>query len=142
MVRVQWGAENIVLDVTICCPGTEASINAGSNLFPDIASGLAEQSKRLHYEDIPNIVVDPISNECNFVPFAIESTGRLGPASIKFLDKYSEFCGVSTRTKNALVSSVVASIQFHGPKTINAVSCSGDCCYTSGGFGVGIGVPS
>ncbi len=74
---------------------------------------MADQDKRDKYRNIGGMVVDPDAATCNFMPFAIETSGRLGTAALQFLTKYGGFCHTSTITRNALVTSIVATIQYH-----------------------------
>ena len=74
----------------------------------DIASGKSAQGKRNSYRNVAGLIVDP-GSECNFIPFAIESTGRLGVDALRFVTGL----GVAREKVHALIASIGAITNYY-----------------------------
>ena len=79
---ISYGKNGIVkyLDVVVACPAVMTNRNSAlfsSETVPDGASRSAEARKRRDYQNFPAGVI--------VTPFAVESTGRLGPAAKELL---------------------------------------------------------
>jgi hypothetical protein len=79
-----------IIDVATANPAAGCYTDRGSHLEPDTASIQREIEKRAHYSRV-------VRNPDLFVPFAVEVTGRLGPAAKAFLRAR---CGVNTRLRS------------------------------------------
>jgi hypothetical protein len=72
------------LDFVVTNPASESSIQRGSHKVPLTAASCAEQAKIKKYSSF----ADPIPQLANnFVPFAMEITGRFGEKAFTFLNK-------------------------------------------------------
>ncbi len=63
------------LDVSVVCPGTARFVSAGADTVAGKAAAGYQQTKEDGYADQPN-----------FVPFIMETGGRIGNAGRKFID--------------------------------------------------------
>lgn len=84
-MALQINGRTIIIDVVVTDPAAQtyrdAPISSSENA--DVANTTREGFKRTHYANTqPNVVAAG-----NFVPFAIEATGRLGPAANAFLQQ-------------------------------------------------------
>jgi hypothetical protein len=76
------GTEKFIIDVAVTEPTCEEAIRKGSWNTPLIASDDREKVKNADYKKF----LTPEMFQY-FVPFALESTGRMGKSAIKFLDR-------------------------------------------------------
>jgi hypothetical protein len=70
------------IDVTVANPASQSYLDKGSAGTPDVASKWKEQAKIRRYSVLGNAV-----QTGRFIPFAVEATGRLGPAAAQFLQR-------------------------------------------------------
>ena len=92
------GGNRIVIDVTITDPACVTHVDRGntsSAVVADAGARAAEATKRAKYASVPQLHCDPdcfddsgVTHDFVFVPFAMEATGRLGPAATDFLDNF------------------------------------------------------
>jgi hypothetical protein len=75
-----------IIDVAVANPTCQSSLVAGSSKHQLAAARQKEKSKMYLYRRHLNKVA-----LSNFIPFVLESTGSLGPAAKKFLDKLCGF---------------------------------------------------
>lgn len=115
-IRMAEGARNIIIDVTIRNQSSQSNIAKGSHLKPDVASGLSEKLKRDFYSDIEGMVVDPLSADCNFIPFAIETTGRLGVAARNLLATYEELGSLEKAEVRSLTDSIDSIVSYYNAR--------------------------
>jgi hypothetical protein len=71
------------LDVTIWCPTSNIAIEKGSTTTPLATAIHAETVKSKLYSELPPII------GATLIPFALESTGALSPAALKFIKSLS-----------------------------------------------------
>jgi hypothetical protein len=64
-----------VLDVGVVCPGPRRHVSAGADTTPGVATEEYAATKSASYAD-----------QHNFLPFIVESAGRVNRAGIQFLD--------------------------------------------------------
>ena len=69
----------LVVDVGVVCPGTARYVGEGAATVPGTAAAVYEGAKMDKYSDQPN-----------FVPFIVETGGRVGVAGRRFLDTLIE----------------------------------------------------
>jgi hypothetical protein len=74
-IRVHKGGTTWVIDVGVVCPGTARYVGKGAATVPGAAAAVYEGAKMDKYRDQPN-----------FVPFIVETGGRVGVAGRQFLD--------------------------------------------------------
>ena len=74
-IKVHWSGSTWLLDVGVVCPGVQRFVDAGADTTPGTAAARYEQTKKDRYSDQPN-----------FVPFIVETGGRVGDAGLQFLD--------------------------------------------------------
>jgi hypothetical protein len=86
------------IDVTVANPSSQSYLNMGSATTADVASKHKEQAKTRHYEVLGNAV-----QTGRFIPFALEATGRLGPAAIRFIERMA---GLRHDLKNRLIDQI------------------------------------
>jgi hypothetical protein len=81
---LQYEVDNNIhyIDVTVANPASQSYLNLGSAVSADVASKRKEQEKIRHYGVLGNAV-----QTGRFIPFAVEATGRLGPAAVQFLQR-------------------------------------------------------
>ena len=79
-VKLVQGARSQVVDVVVCDPACATYLGAGSAVRQDTANLAAERRKNISYQNVGSLVSDG-----NFVPFAVETTGRIGPAGMAFI---------------------------------------------------------
>ena len=72
---MHWSGSTWLLDVGVVCPGVQRLVDAGADTTPGTAAARYEQTKKDRYADQPN-----------FVPFIVETGGRVGDAGLQFLD--------------------------------------------------------
>lgn len=91
------GGYRIVIDVTITDPAcrthTDHGAESGAAFTPDTGAKLKEKHKRQKYGTVPLLCVEEkVFNDTGpidpyiFVPFAVEATGRLGPAALELMN--------------------------------------------------------
>jgi hypothetical protein len=81
-IMITEGTEKFIIDVAVTEPTCEEAIRKGSWNTPLIASDDREKVKNADYKKF----LTPEMFQY-FVPFALESTGRMGKSAIKFLDR-------------------------------------------------------
>ena len=74
-IRVHKDGTTWVVDVGVVCPGTARYVGEGAATVPGTAAAVYEGAKFDKYSDQPN-----------FVPFIVETGGRVGVAGRRFLD--------------------------------------------------------
>ena len=74
-IRVHKDGTTWVIDVGVVCPGTARYVGKGAATVPGAAAAVYEGAKMDKYRDQPN-----------FVPFIVETGGRVGVAGRRFLD--------------------------------------------------------
>ena len=74
-IRVHKDGTTWVVDVGVVCPGTARYVGEGAATVPGTAAAVYEGAKFDKYSDQPN-----------FVPFIVETGGRVGGAGRRFLD--------------------------------------------------------
>ena len=77
-----------LLDVVITNPASPTNRETLRTHVVEGAANLgAEARKRDRYRDVPGMIVE--GDAVNFVPLAVEATGRLGIDALKFLDSWA-----------------------------------------------------
>jgi hypothetical protein len=110
-ILVQNGSVQIIVDVLLvepsaktCCEVISRRNSPRSSEFVNIAASLGEKSKRSHYAKVSIINDIPGQlNMDNFVPFVIESSGRLGPKAVEFI---ALICGTDTYKKSRFIKDI------------------------------------
>ena len=75
-IRVAWQGRITILDIGITCPATASHVKRGSHKIPGIAAKQYHATKLKKYADSPT----------HFVPFIIETGGRLHDVARDFID--------------------------------------------------------
>ena len=88
VTAVDASGQVVALDITIASPCTSSALAAGSAVAAGAAARLLEMVKRRKY---PNLDVFPI---------AIETHGRLGPATLEFIKKLGRHVEPQMRPKH------------------------------------------
>jgi hypothetical protein len=83
-IKVHKDGTTWVLDVGVVCPGTRRHTNAGADTTPGVAAEEYSATKSARYAD-----------QHNFVPFIVETGGRVNYAGIQFLDVLSGVAGLA-----------------------------------------------
>jgi hypothetical protein len=111
---IQYETDNNInyIDVSVANPASQSYLNLGSATTADVASKHREQSKTRHYEVLGNAV-----QTGRFIPFALEATGRLGPAAVRFIERMA---GIRHDLKNRLIDQInVVMAHFNGQLIFN-----------------------
>jgi hypothetical protein len=111
---IQYEMDNNInyIDVTVANPASQSYLNMGSTTTADVASKHKEQSKTRHYAVLGNAV-----QTGRFIPFALEATGRLGPAAIRFIERLA---GLRHDLRNRLIDQInVVMAHFNGQLIFN-----------------------
>jgi hypothetical protein len=111
---IQYETNNNIhyIDVTVANPASQSYLNMGSATTADVASKFKEQAKSRHYEVLGNAV-----QTGRFIPFALEATGRLGPAAVRFIERMA---GLRYDLKNRLIDQInVVIAHFNGQLIFN-----------------------
>ena len=96
-VSVNVGADTLWIDVAVVDPGCQHYIQRyRSNEVPDAAAKAMETSKRNHYSTVKDPLPLP---PASVIPFVLETSGRLGPAALGFIQRVS---GTHTYLKSQL----------------------------------------
>jgi hypothetical protein len=106
---IQYETNNNIhyIDVAVANPSSQSYLNMGSASTADVASKHKEQAKSRHYEVLGNAV-----QTGRFIPFALEATGRLGPAAVRFIERMA---GLRSDLKNRLIDQInVVMAHFNG----------------------------
>ncbi len=69
-------ATSWILDVGIICPGSQRLVSKGTDTIPGKATALYNGKKTKTYSD-----------QANFVPFIVETGGRITAAGLRFLSR-------------------------------------------------------
>jgi hypothetical protein len=100
------------IDVTVANPASQSYLDMGSTTTADVASKHREQAKSRHYAVLGNAV-----QTGRFIPFALEATGRLGPAAVRFIERMA---GLRHDLKNRLIDQInVVMAHFNGQLIFN-----------------------
>ncbi len=75
-IKVIKSGTSWILDVGIICPGSERLVSKGTDTIPGKAAALGDGKKTKTY-----------SNQANFVPFIVETGGRINAAGLHFLSR-------------------------------------------------------
>jgi len=101
-IRYTEEGQSTIIDVAVADPAAPSyrSLPTGSTATPDVAALFRENEKRTKYAGIDNVDV---------IPFAMEATGRLGPAALAYITKLcgNEAVGVARRNRFIDRASVV-----------------------------------
>ena len=99
-IVVQNGAEKWIVDVLSKDPGSDSAVARNSDTIRDQTAKEGEGRKRAHYRQ----VTQPAPLDPMFVfPFVLESTGRLGPAAMGFVQRV---CGLHTQLKSQFYTQI------------------------------------
>src|SRR6202007_1747289 len=90
-IKLQTGAGFKLIDVTIVSPTSGKAQRQGSRESPDVAAKLAETRKRTEYKT--SLDEAGIRSQ-DYIPFAVESSGRFGPVARKFFDSLEKLPGL------------------------------------------------
>jgi hypothetical protein len=77
------GTRTYTIDVSVTNPSSVSSLALHSASTPDRAASVREDEKSQKYRHLPGMGV---VGDKNFTPFVIETTGRLGPSALAFLN--------------------------------------------------------
>jgi hypothetical protein len=111
---IQYETNNNIhyIDVAVANPSSQTYLNLGSATTADVATKHKEQAKSRHYEVLGNAV-----QTGRFIPFALEATGRLGPAAVRFIERMA---GLRYDLKNKLIDQInVVMAHFNGQLIFN-----------------------
>jgi hypothetical protein len=101
-IRYTEEGQSTIIDVAVADPAAPSyrALPIGSAATPDVAALFRENEKRTKYAGIDNVDV---------IPFALEATGRLGPAALAYITKLcgNEAVGVARRNRFIDRASVV-----------------------------------
>ena len=75
-IKVIKSGTSWILDVGIICPGSQRLVSKGTDIIPGKAAALYEGKKTKTYSD-----------QANFVPFIVETGGRINAAGLQFLSR-------------------------------------------------------
>ena len=75
-IKVIKSGTSWILDVGIICPGSQRLVSKGTDIIPGKAAALYEDKKTKTYSD-----------QANFVPFIVETGGRINAAGLQFLSR-------------------------------------------------------
>ena len=107
-IRFRTGASSRIIDVTVADPSAK-SWREGAALAPDFCAEDREKAKTNQYRQVADF------NLNNFVPFAVEATGRLGPRASRFLD---ELVGNNESLKWLFKDKINFAINFYNAKCV------------------------
>ena len=100
-ISVIVGAETLWIDVAVVDPGCQHYIQRyRSNEVPDAAAKAMETSKRNHYSTVKDPLPLP---PASVIPFVLETSGRLGPAALSFIQRIS---GTHTYLKSQFLKEI------------------------------------
>ena len=102
------GSGKFYIDVAVTNPACHTNIQIGAATKPDAASESREKMKTQKYFYVPNL---PGEGPHYFVPFIIESTGRLGKQAIKFLKECRD--ELNPRPLTTLLTSISACLALY-----------------------------
>ena len=77
-IKVHMDGTTWLVDVGVICPGTPRLLAAGAAVIPGRAAAVYSVIKEAKYRD-----------QSNFVPFIVETGGRINAAGLEFFDKVS-----------------------------------------------------
>jgi hypothetical protein len=98
------------IDVTVANPSSQRYLDMGSADTADVASKFKEQEKIRHY----SVLGDAVQTG-RFIPFAVEATGRLGPAAVQFLH---QMAGHRHDLRNRFIDQMNVIIAHHNGQLI------------------------
>jgi hypothetical protein len=98
------------IDVTVANPAAQSYLDKGSAATADVASKFKEQAKVRRYSVLGNAV-----QTGRFIPFAVEATGRLGPAAAQFLQRMA---GPRHDLRNRFIDQMNVIIAHHNGQLI------------------------
>jgi hypothetical protein len=75
-IKVIKSGTSWILDVGIICPGSQRLVSKDTDIIPGKAAALYEDKKTKTYSD-----------QANFVPFIVETGGRINAAGLQFLSR-------------------------------------------------------
>jgi hypothetical protein len=75
-IKVIKSGTSWILDVGIICPGAQRLVSKGADTIPGTAAALYDGKKTKTYSD-----------QANFVPFIVETGGRINAAGLQFLSR-------------------------------------------------------
>ncbi len=89
-IVVYFGNRPMYVDFTVISPSSSTYVNRGSYADPDATLNIAEYNKQNKYSQVLAAEVPPVSIE-QFVPFAVETNGKIGKGAEKFLREMALF---------------------------------------------------
>ena len=107
-VILERGSGKYYIDITITNPACVTNLRKGAAVKNDAASDARAEDKIRKYAYIPSL---PGSVPHHFIPFVIESTGRLGKHAVKFLKDCSD--ELNPRPLSMLLTSISACIALY-----------------------------
>ena len=84
-IKVHKDGTTWLVDVGVVCPSTRRLLEKGTDLTPGLAAAVYSDIKAAKYSD-----------QSNFVPFIVETGGRINTAGLEFFDKISGALGADT----------------------------------------------